>query len=290
MILMRLPKHRLFDFNAPGKGVEKDEPPKKGIALFWDILLRRFWKLVSLNALYILFSVPGLIIGWFFTAFMTTNVLALFGVDLTKMLSEADASVAISQLCMYLTCVIYALFGGGAPTAGMTYVIKSYRVDNHAWVWADFWSTFKEKFVKGTIVYVVDMVLLFLLSLNFCFYGSSASTDIISYLLQGLMVVIFLIFLLMHAYIYPIMISCHMKVWDIYKNSFILAVGKLPVTVFSMALCSAICLLITFLAYTVAVYFMLLIPIILFAFTSYVNLFITYPVIQKYILSQKKAD
>ena len=62
---MRLPKHRLFDYTTPGKGVSKDEPPKKGIALFGDILLRRFWKMVSLNFLYFLFSVPALIIMWF---------------------------------------------------------------------------------------------------------------------------------------------------------------------------------------------------------------------------------
>ncbi len=288
---MRLPKHRLFDFNTPGKGVEKDEPPKKGIALFWDIVIKRFWKMVSLNALYIVFSVPGLIIGWFLTAFMATNVMALFNIDLTAILSEGDqASIAISQFCMYLTCVIYAIFGGGAPTAGMTYVLKNYRIDNHAWVWADFWSTFKEKFLKATVVYIIDTVILFLLSLNFCFYGATASTNIISYLLQGLMVVIFFIFLLMHAYVYPIMISRDMKIWELYKNSFILALGKLPITLASMALCCAICVLITGLAFTVAVYFMLLIPIILFTFTSFVNLFITYPVIQQYILSQKKAD
>ncbi|MGM9551404.1 MAG: YesL family protein [Clostridia bacterium] len=281
---MKLPKFRLFDYETEGPGVRKDEPEKKGLARFWDILSTRFWKLVSLNAIYLVFSIPGFIIRWF----ATYVVLALFFSEI--MTAESQGAQAITQLCMYISCFIYALFGGGAPGAGMTYVIRNYTKYRHSWVWADFWEKLKENFLKGSAVFLIDTVILFLLGVNFWFYGLYAGENIASYLLQGLMVVIFLIFLLMHAYIYPIMISFDKKVWEIYKYSFILAIGKLPTTFLSMALVSLISGVVIYLAFFVTVYAMLLIPVILFTFITYVNLFITYPVVERYMVLPKERD
>ena len=278
---MRLPKHRLFDYNTPGKGVSKDEPPKKGIALFGDILLRRFWKMVSLNFLYFLFSIPALIIMWF----MIYVVLTFFFSGL--MADDPQLQRGVTQICMCLTCVVYALFGGGAPTAAMTYVLRNYREDRHSWVWADFKEKLFENFKQGTAVFAIDMVFIFLLSINYWFYSVYAASNIAAFFLQGLMAVLFLIFLLMHAYIYPIMISFDMKIRDIYKKSFLLAIGKLPTTFFSMILCVIFCSLIAYLACFVMIYAVLVIPIIMFAFTSYLNLFITYPVIKRYLVKSE---
>lgn len=277
---MRLPKSRLFDYTTPGPGVPKDAPPKKGFALYWDILYRRFWKMVSLNVIYLLLSVPGLIIMWF----LVYGLLTLTFSDL--MLNDPTWPGTVTQLSTYLTCLIYSIFGGGAVTAGMTYVVRNYAVDTHSWVWTDFWAKYKENFKQGTAVFVVDLVMLTLLGINFWFYGMLAGENFIAYLLQGLMVVIFLIFLLMHAYIYPIMISFDKKVKDIYKDAFILAIGKLPITFASLLVCILIAGLVTYLACFVTVYAMLLIPVIMFVFVSYTNLFITYPVIKKYMVKQ----
>lgn len=279
---MRLPKFRLFDYETPGKGVNKDEPPKKGLALFWDILSKRFWKLVSLNALYLLFSIPGLVIRWF----ATYVVLALFFSE--TMIAGTEEASAITQLCMYLTCFIYAIFGGGAPYCGMVYVLRNYRRDTHAWVWADFWEKFKKYFFKGTISFVIDTLILFLLGVNFWFYGLYAEANFGAYLLQGLMVLILFVFLLMQAYVYPIMVSFDKKLFDVYKSALLLAIGKLPVSFLSMAVCVLISGVITYLACFVTVYAMLLIPVIMFALVAYVNLFITFPVIEKYMVKPKK--
>ncbi len=281
---MKLPKFRLFDYETEGPGVDKDAPEKKGLARFWDILSTRIWKMISLNALYLVASIPGFIIRWF----ATYVVLALFFSEI--MTSDSESASAITQLCMYLTCFIYAVFGGGAPYASVTYIIRNYSKYRHSWVWSDFWAKFKENFFQGTLVYVIDTVFLLLMGVNFWFYGLYAGDNIGAYLLQGLMVVLFLIFTLMHAYIYPIMITFKKKTFEIYKDSFILAFGKLPITFLSMLLVCAISLVVTFLASFVTVYAMLLIPVLLFVFVVYVNLFITYPVIEKYMIAEKKRN
>ena len=275
---MKLPKHRLFDYNTPGPGIDKDAPPKKGLALFWDILYRRFWKLVSVNLLYLLFSIPSLII-MYFACYATLTL--LFS---EYMLNDPTMAATVSQMAAYSAVLLFSLFGGGASTAGATFVIKNYVVDTHAWVWADFIRIYKKYFLKSTAVFVIDAVILTLSGINFWFYGSFANNNIIAYLLQGLMVLIFIIMLLMHAYIYPILISYKDKsVFEIYKSAFILALGKLPITVASTAACVLISGLICFLACFVTIYAMLLIPIVLLAFVIFVNLFITYPVTVKYL-------
>jgi uncharacterized membrane protein YesL len=52
-----------FDYTKPGKGVEKDEPRRSRFALFWVLLQRKFWQLVQLNVMYIIFCIPIVTIG-----------------------------------------------------------------------------------------------------------------------------------------------------------------------------------------------------------------------------------
>lgn len=50
-------------FDKPGPGIEKDAPPKKGLALFVEIFMREFWELVKLNLLFLVTCLPIVTIG-----------------------------------------------------------------------------------------------------------------------------------------------------------------------------------------------------------------------------------
>ncbi len=54
MSITELIKEKRF---APGPGVT-EPPPEKGIKRFWFLLATHFWKLIQLNLLFILFSLP----------------------------------------------------------------------------------------------------------------------------------------------------------------------------------------------------------------------------------------
>ena len=45
-------------YSRPGPGISKDEPPKKGVALFFSILWRELSALLQVNLLFLLFSLP----------------------------------------------------------------------------------------------------------------------------------------------------------------------------------------------------------------------------------------
>jgi uncharacterized membrane protein YesL len=53
----------LFDYSKPGKGVRKDEPKGSRFSYFWKLFFRKFWKLMQLNLLYLLFCIPIVTIG-----------------------------------------------------------------------------------------------------------------------------------------------------------------------------------------------------------------------------------
>lgn len=55
-------------FTRPGKGIPKDAPKKRGLALFFSILGREFWNLVKLNLLFVLSCLPVITIPAAITA------------------------------------------------------------------------------------------------------------------------------------------------------------------------------------------------------------------------------
>lgn len=53
----------LFDYSKPGPGISKEEPQKRRFFVYFEILFSRFWKLIILNLLYVLFCIPIVTIG-----------------------------------------------------------------------------------------------------------------------------------------------------------------------------------------------------------------------------------
>ncbi len=53
----------LYDYEKAGSGVAKDGPQKKRVVVFFEIFLRKFWKLISLNMIFVLFCLPVVTIG-----------------------------------------------------------------------------------------------------------------------------------------------------------------------------------------------------------------------------------
>ena len=51
------------NYYNPGPGIDKNAPPKKGIALYIELLTVDFWGFVTLNMLYVICCIPVLTIG-----------------------------------------------------------------------------------------------------------------------------------------------------------------------------------------------------------------------------------
>ena len=51
------------NYEKPGPGIDKDAPQKRGLALFFEILVREFWQLIKLNLIFIIACIPIVTIG-----------------------------------------------------------------------------------------------------------------------------------------------------------------------------------------------------------------------------------
>lgn len=54
---------KLFDYESAGSGIAKNAPKKKRIFVFFEIFFNKFWKLLGLNAIYMLFCCTIFLIG-----------------------------------------------------------------------------------------------------------------------------------------------------------------------------------------------------------------------------------
>jgi uncharacterized membrane protein YesL len=63
MVLVMAGFFGLFDYSKPGPGVQKNAPQKKSFIDFLEIFTRKFWKLITVNLLFVLFSLPVLTVG-----------------------------------------------------------------------------------------------------------------------------------------------------------------------------------------------------------------------------------
>ena len=54
-----------FNYDKPGKGIEKDAPKKKGPFLYLELLWRKLGKLILSNILYFVLSLPVILLYHF---------------------------------------------------------------------------------------------------------------------------------------------------------------------------------------------------------------------------------
>lgn len=67
---------RIFspNFQREGPGVKKDEALKEGISLFFQLLITRFWDILKLNIIFIIYCIPLVTIGPAFGALTSINM------------------------------------------------------------------------------------------------------------------------------------------------------------------------------------------------------------------------
>ena len=270
----------MFDYTKPGKGVSKEDLDKHGPALFFDILVRRIWKILLVNMIYVIASIPAIFISWAASAFLLVMLQSVTGVNV--------AMEGVEVLHLFLTAIIFTITGSGSASAAMSYVLRKYVNDTHSWAWSDFTEQFKANFLQGLIAYVINLVVTVLLATSLLFYTFSMRGTI-AFVLRTVVVIAGVIFLMMQMYVYQIMATFKLKIKDIYRNALLLTVGKLPVNIiayaFTVAAMYGLMLLISS-PLSVVVLF-----VCFFSVNMFIQIFITNNTVNKYLVEPaEKAD
>ena len=269
------------NYSKPGRGVSKDEPKKTGIPLYFEIFIKRFWKFITLNIVYILSSIISVAAVWLFSRYAVALLLSILKIDVASLSGDESAMIYILAVCIAFALV--GLFGTGAPTAASAYVMRNYVNDSHSWVISDYFEHLKKNFIQGTIVFVVDLIVFFIVLIGLIFYTFNMP-GILGLFLRTVLCVAFVIYAMMHMYIYQIMAKFTLKLKDIYRNSMILVLIKLPWNVLSFAASILITYVVLYLFVGNAFLGIVLAGLIYFSLNIYTQIFMTNNIVSKYML------
>lgn len=296
-------------YDKPGKGIDPDAPQKRSFFRFFDIFFRKFWKFIKINLLYVLVSIPTFALVFFLSGIISNSFLSMNGTEemfrsIAEQIAQASEnaggadyqySILVVTFDLFIRLIISYLFmtlwGMGPATAGITYILRNFAREEHAWLWSDFKSSFKNNFKQSLIVFVIDIVVFLLLYTAFVVY--SQMTGALS-MLKYFIVVIAIIYTIMHFYIYPMMVTFDLKLKDLYRNALIFALGKLPSNLFILVILLLIHVGSAFAAvvyggnYAMLVLFVVLLLEILLlqSFSAFLINFNTYPKMKSYMFEK----
>jgi uncharacterized membrane protein YesL len=185
--------------------------------------------------------------------------------------------------------VCFPILCFGPAQAGMTFCLRKYAREEHAFIWSDFKEHGLKNIKESLIICIIDFAAFLLLCIAINFYGQLISQQQIWALFTfGIIALAFLLFSMMHLYIYPMLVTFHIAVRQIYKNALIFATIRFIPNIGILLLCAAI-ILATFIITEIGVILFFLIT------TSLIGLiinFYAYPTIKKYMIdrTQEEAD
>lgn len=236
------------NYAAPGKGVDKNAPKKKGFFLFWDIVFHKFMKFVSANALYSLCSILWLV---FLYIIAPTEPLAKsFAVSMTDVPNALETMRFLFRSLFAL--IMFNLWGCAPVAAPYAYATRCFTRGEHTWLFSDGWDKFKSNLKQSAALFGLDILMLMMFRADLVFYiGMQSNGDQLQYIWQFLLaavVMVMVVYTLMHYYIYQIMVTYECSFVKLLKNAAICAVADLPMavllTVISIGINFGLCMVI----------------------------------------------
>lgn len=225
------------DYMREGKGVDKGVDLRPRIVIFFDIYFRKFWSLILLNLLYILFCLPIVTIG--------------------------------------------------PATAALTKVLRNYAREEHSFIWADFWSTFKQNFWTGFFVGLIDIVAVVVLWIDFASYWNMRASSALVTISLAVIMLSATILLFMNYYIYVMMVTFKLTFKQLIKNAFIFAwIGffrNILITVF-IGIISIICYVLVIGQSPATAFIVMFVVFLYFSTCGLICNFTTYPLIKKHMI------
>lgn len=275
-----------FDYTKPGPGVPKDAPPKARILVFFEILQRKFWNLIKINLMFNIFNLPAVILGMFAALYLFPNIIPEAYSNSDALLS--DILLKFIFLSVFLCIPMITV---GPAQAGFTYILRNYSREEHAFVWGDFKENALKNFKQSMVVSGIDFILTILMLWSIRAYIILGSGNILMTAGSILMITMFVIFVIMHMYIYPMLVTFHLSVKQLYKNSIIFAIIKLFPNIGILL----ICLIIISLTFGLIIPFSQVVGLILYAFLTVsligmITNFYVFPKLQKYMIKEEDVQ
>ena len=293
---------KLFDYSKPGKGVKKAETDYSFFG-FFKLFKRKFFDLSKVNFLWILLNFPlffgfvGLS-GNFNIDFSSpaspfspiVNGVGLFnnGAEITALGEIIGKDVIMSypgptaELLFGLTALVILTIG--LANTGMAFVLRNHSREEYVDMPGDFFRTIKKNFGQGLLLGIIDVVISAALIFAMVFYSTNANVNTLFGMSYFFSFFVIAIWIMMHFYMYQLLVTFKLSTYKILKNSFIFAMIGIKRNIVAL-----IGIIVTiFLNIMIYVYFLplggLLPFFITIALVSFIGTFAAYPNIKKIMI------
>lgn len=266
-----------FNYNKPGPGIPKDEPPKPRIIVFFQIYFEKFWELIKLNFMFTFFNIPALILVYFLFALFFNFVKGSLPEDETFLTLVMFASFSSVFLCIPVITT-------GPSQAGFTFALRNYSRREHVFLKSDFKENIGKNFKQALIVSFIDFLVVLFVFVDIYFCIKSGLSNFVVSLLICFFIFILVLFLMMHIYIYPMLVTFSLSVKHIYKNALIFSIIKFLPNLGILLLCFVLSAL-PFLIYLPAA--IILFPIITMSTVGFITNFYAFPTLEKYMINKE---
>ena len=244
-----------YYYGKSGKGdYRKEDLPDNRWQLFWEMLRTRASALCRLNLMYALFWLPAMIVILmnFLSGISNLSTMAAAQDGTLKIAVEESAgtenalnytdediaAIAAINPTDYLNTMILrtllflvpCLAITGPATAGVSYVVRNWARDEHAFIWTDFKDAMKENWKQGLVISVITGALPMLVYVGWRFYGQMAVTQTLMIVPQMLILMIGILWALCVTYFYPLMVTYDLKLKDMLRNGMLLGIARLPMS------------------------------------------------------------
>jgi len=258
-----------------------DAPKRRGFFLFWELYIRKFWRLVSVNLLYFVFTLPMLVWCQYFLSLLLgsvdTALSILPGVGyIAALLSIVPNSVFVVLLAISVLCY-------GPVTMGATYIYRNFAREEHAWV-SDFFSRALRNLFQGIVFGLLDIFVV--LSLLLTSIGGVATLGGESLFAAGTVVktlarIGLVLWLMLRQYIYLYAVTFKLNFISILRNCVILMIAGIVNNVASLIF-NAIIIVVCFLLHPIVT--VITLPFLFYSFIGFQTVFIVYPVLKRIYL------
>ena len=168
----------------------------------------------------------------------------------------------------------------GPATAAITKVCRNYSQERHAYVFGDFWDSFKKNFKQGIVFGLLDLMFLAIFAVGIPFYREWAHKMPIMYVPMMISLVFMLIVVMMNFYAYLMVSSTNLTIKQIIKNSFILSYLGFKKTLICLVV-YVLFMSINILFFPVSIVFAATLS---FSFIAFLDAGLCYPLVRKYII------
>lgn len=248
-----------------------------GIIVFFQIFFRKFWHIVKLNMLFLVFNLPAVIAMPFISQ--------LFWEALNE--NRGPIGSSIDELAFYfamgaiLVCI--PMVTVGPAQAGFTYVLRNFAREEHAFIWGDFKEHALNNAGQSALICLADLAVVLVIAMDINFYLRIGRGNIFLTAIAFLIMFLFLLYLMMHMYIYPMLVTFRLTVKQIYKNALIFSLIRFLPNLGILVLCfiTAALPLLLFPAAGILLFFLITMSTV-----GLITNFYVYPTLKKYMMDK----